>query len=39
MRYVNPMRMTKMTASPSAPTEIEVQKWTAKAKAALEYRK
>ena len=35
MQYVNPIRMTKMTESPREPTEIEVQKWTAKAKAAL----
>ena len=39
MRYDNPRRMTKMTASPPAPTEIEVRYWTAKAKAAFENRK
>jgi hypothetical protein len=39
MRYENPRRMTKMTASPPEPTEIEVQFWTAKAIAAFENRK
>ena len=39
MRYENPRRMTKMTASPPAPTEIEVRFWTAKARAAFENRK